>query len=393
MSEDEVRAELDVLAAEIERHSRRYFQDDAPLISDAEFDALRHRNDALEAAFPHLKRADSPTEQVGASPSSGFDKVAHAVPMLSLGNAFSADDVAEFFARIRRFLGLAAADKVELVAEPKIDGLSCSLRYEAGRLVTAATRGDGFEGEDVTANIRTLESIPHALPDGAPDVVEIRGEVFMSHAEFAALNERAAAESGRTYANPRASAAGSLRQIDPSITASRKLRFFAYAWGEMSALTATTQSGMLEELAAWGFPTNPMLQVCRSPNEAVAFHAATEAARAALGYDIDGVVYKVNRLDWQERLGFANRRPRWAVAHKFAAEKAVTILRGIDIQVGRTGALAPVARLEPVTVGGVVVTNATLHNADYIQGIGGDGKPIREGRDLRVGDTVTIQRA
>ena len=313
--------------------------------------------------------------------------------MLSLGNAFAPEDVADFVAKVRRFLGLAGDDVVEIAAEPKIDGLSCSVRYEQQSLVTAATRGDGFEGEDVTANFRTLEGIPERLPDDAPAIIEVRGEVFMSHDDFAALNERAARENGRTYANPRASAAGSLRQIDPSVTASRNLRFFAYAWGEIDDLPILTQSGMVEAFAAWGFPTNPMMRVCRSVEEALEFYRDVEGRRATLGYDIDGVVYKIDRLDWQERLGFVTRNPRWAIAHKFAAEQAITILRGIDIQVGRTGALSPVARLEPVTVGGVVVTNATLHNADYIKGLGSDGSPIRDGKDLRIGDTVTVQRA
>ncbi len=393
LTEAQAKAELKRLAGEIAAHDRRYYQQDAPSVSDADYDALRRRNAAIEASFPLLKRSDSPSARVGSAPASGFAKVTHAVPMLSLGNAFAPEDVADFVAKVRRFLGLAGDDVVEIAAEPKIDGLSCSVRYEQQSLVTAATRGDGFEGEDVTANFRTLEGIPERLPDDAPAIIEVRGEVFMSHDDFAALNERAARENGRTYANPRASAAGSLRQIDPSVTASRNLRFFAYAWGEIDDLPILTQSGMVEAFAAWGFPTNPMMRVCRSVEEALEFYRDVEGRRATLGYDIDGVVYKIDRLDWQERLGFVTRNPRWAIAHKFAAEQAITILRGIDIQVGRTGALSPVARLEPVTVGGVVVTNATLHNADYIKGLGSDGSPIRDGKDLRIGDTVTVQRA
>ena len=393
LTEAQAKAELKRLAGEIAAHDRRYYQQDAPSVSDADYDALRRRNAAIEASFPLLKRSDSPSARVGSAPASGFAKVTHAVPMLSLGNAFAPEDVADFVAKVRRFLGLAGDDVVEIAAEPKIDGLSCSVRYEQQSLVTAATRGDGFEGEDVTANFRTLEGIPERLPDDAPAIIEVRGEVFMSHDDFAALNERAARENGRTYANPRASAAGSLRQIDPSVTASRNLRFFAYAWGEIDDLPILTQSGMVEAFAAWGFPTNPMMRVCRLVEEALEFYRDVEGRRATLGYDIDGVVYKIDRLDWQERLGFVTRNPRWAIAHKFAAEQAITILRGIDIQVGRTGALSPVARLEPVTVGGVVVTNATLHNADYIKGLGSDGSPIRDGKDLRIGDTVTVQRA
>jgi len=393
LTEAQAGAELERLASEIAAHDKRYHGDDAPSDPDAEYDALRRRNDAIEAKFPALKRADSPSERVGAAPTSGFSKITHAVPMLSLGNAFSGEDVADFVTKVRRFLGLGAGDVIAVAAEPKIDGLSCSLRYENRSLVSAATRGDGYEGENVTANIRTLDDIPEYLPGDAPAIVEVRGEVFMSHAEFAALNERAGKESGRTYANPRASAAGSLRQIDPKVTASRKLRFFAYTWGEMSELSASTQTGMVEVFKRWGLPTNPLTRACQSVEEALEFYRDIESRRATLGYDIDGVVYKINRLDWQARLGFVSRSPRWAIAHKFAAEQAVTILRGIDIQVGRTGALAPVARLEPVTVGGVVVTNATLHNADYIRGIGPDGEPIREGGDLRIGDTVTVQRA
>ncbi len=393
LTEAEAEAELARLAEAIAENDRLYYQNDAPAISDAAYDALRKRNLAIEARFPALKRADSPSERVGAAPVGRFGKVVHAVPMLSLDNAFDDEDVVEFLARIRRFLRLSADEPLAITAEPKIDGLSCSLRYEHGRLVTAATRGDGYEGENVTANIRMVPDVPETLPRGAPEVVEVRGEIYMLHRDFAALNARLAEEGQRTIANPRNGAAGSLRQIDAAVTASRPLHFFAYAWGEMSAMPAETQSGMIKVFDGWGFPTNPRMAVCRSAEAALAFYREIEAERAGLGYDIDGVVYKVDRLDLQARLGFVSRSPRWAIAHKFAAEQVRTVLRGIDIQVGRTGALTPVARLEPVTVGGVVVTNATLHNEDYIKGIGSDGEPIRDGKDLRVGDTVTIQRA
>ena len=389
----EAEAELARLVEEIAGHDRRYYQQDDPLVSDAEYDELRKRNLAIEARFPKLKRADSPSERVGAAPVGRFGKVVHTVPMLSLDNAFAEEDVAEFVARVRRFLRLAVDAPLAITAEPKIDGLSCSIRYEDRRLVTAATRGDGYEGENVTANIRQVPDVPETLPKSAPDVVEVRGEIFMLHDDFRALNRRLAEEGLKTIANPRSGAAGSLRQIDAAVTASRPLHFFAYTWGEMSALPAETQSGMVNLFAKWGFPTNPRMRVCRTVGEALEFYREEEAGRATLGYDIDGVVYKVDRLDLQARLGFVSRSPRWAIAHKFAAEQAQTILRGIDIQVGRTGSLTPVARLEPITVGGVVVTNATLHNEDYIKGIGSDGEPIREGKDLRIGDTVTVQRA
>ena len=389
----EAEAELARLAAAIAENDRRYYQEDDPLISDADYDELRKRNLAIEARFPGLKRADSPSERVGAAPVARFGKVVHSVPMLSLDNAFADDDVSEFIARVRRFLRLAADAPLAITAEPKIDGLSCSIRYEDRRLVTAATRGDGYEGENVTQNIRMVPDIPETLPKGAPDVVEVRGEIYMLHDDFRALNRRLAEDGLKTIANPRSGAAGSLRQIDPAVTAARPLHFFAYTWGEISALPAETQSGMVRLFAEWGFPVNPRMRVCRSVAEALEFYREEEAGRATLGYDIDGVVYKVDRLDLQARLGFVSRSPRWAIAHKFAAEQAQTILRGIDIQVGRTGALTPVARLEPITVGGVVVTNATLHNEDYIKGIGSDGEPIRDGKDLRVGDTVTVQRA
>ena len=324
----------------------------------------------------------------------GFAKVQHAVPMLSLGNAFSDEDVTDFVERIRRFLKLDADDIPALVAEPKIDGLSLSLRYENGELVRAATRGDGFAGEDVTANVRTIKDIPHTLKGrNIPAACEMRGEVYMLKKDFLELNKKQAEADDTVFANPRNSAAGSLRQKDASITASRPLKFFAYAWGEMSEMPADTQHGMLEWMDKAGFVVNPRTKLCKDVDDVLEFYRKIGEERATLGYDIDGVVYKVDRLDWQERLGFVSRSPRWAIAHKFAAEQATTVLNGIDIQVGRTGALTPVARLEPVTVGGVVVQNATLHNEDYIKGIGNDGNPIRDGVDIRVGDTVVVQRA
>ncbi len=394
LSEAEAQAELARLAAEIAAHDRLYYAEDKPSISDADYDALRQRNAAIEARFPGLKRSDSPSERVGAVPSGRFAKVRHAVPMLSLDNAFSDDDVGEFVARIRRFLGLGTDEDVALTAEPKIDGLSASLRYENRRLVIGATRGDGAVGEDVTANLKTIGDIPKTLPDAAPDVIEVRGEVYLTHAAFAALNEEQEAQGKATYVNPRNTAAGSLRQLDAAITASRPLKFFAYAWGEMSAMPAETQMGMVEALAAWGFAVNPLMQRFKTVDEALGHYREIESQRALLGYDIDGVVYKVDDLALQNRLGFVSRHPRWAIAHKFPAEKATTVLEGIDIQVGRTGALTPVAKLKPVTVGGVVVANATLHNEDYIKGLGRDGEPIRDaGKDFRIGDTVTIERA
>src|SRR6266568_7020332 len=382
LTEAQAKAELKRLAAEIGGHDRRYYQEDAPSISDAAYDALRRRNEEIEARFPGLTRGDSPSQRVGAQPAQKFAKVRHAVPMLSLGNAFAEEDVRDFVDRIRRFLGLKE-DSIVFTAEPKIDGLSCSLRYEAGRLVNGATRGDGFEGEDVTANVRTIGDIPEKLAGrNLPEVCEVRGEVYMSHPDFAALNQRQEKEGRQIFANPRNAAAGSLRQLDPSITASRPLKFFAYSYGEMSALPADTQSRVLKWLAARGFTINPLTRTCTTVEDLLAFHHEIELKRAMLGYDIDGVVYKVDRLDWQARLGFVSRNPRWAIAHKFPAEKATTIVKAIDIQVGRTGALTPIARLEPVTVGGVVVSNATLHNADEIARL-----------DVRIGDTVTIQRA
>jgi DNA ligase (NAD+) len=383
LDEQQAKAELKRLAAEIAGHDKRYYQDNAPTVSDAEYDALRQRNAAIEKRYPALVRKDSPSRRVGAAPGIKFAKVRHAVPMLSLDNAFSEQDVIDFVGRIRRFLRLGDDEAIPFSAEPKIDGLSMSLRYEGGDLVNGATRGDGSVGEDVTANVKTLEDIPQRLKGRhVPNVCEVRGEVYMTKHAFLALNKHQAETGGQVFANPRNSAAGSLRQKDPSITASRPLGFFAYAWGEMSDMPADTQSGMIKWFESCGFQTNPLTKMCRSVEELLAFHREIEDQRGALDYDIDGVVYKVDRIDWQERLGFVSRTPRWATAHKFPAEKATTVINDIEIQVGRTGALTPVAKLEPVTVGGVVVQNATLHNADEIERLG-----------VRVGDTVRIQRA
>jgi DNA ligase (NAD+) len=392
LTEEQAAAELARLAKAIAEHDKRYYQQDAPTVSDAEYDALRQRNNEIESRFPELIRTDSPSQRIGATPTGRFKKVRHAVPMLSLDNAFDDADVTDFVDRVVRFLKLDEAPA--FTAEPKIDGLSLSLRYEGGTLVTGATRGDGAEGEDVTANVKTLHDIPQKLKGrNIPDIVEVRGEVYMTHDDFIALNKRQAEAEEPVYANPRNSAAGSLRQKDPAITASRKLKFFAYGWGEMSAMPDDTQAGMVEWIGGRGFVVNPLFRLCRSVDAMIAMYRDIETRRAKLGYDIDGVVYKLNRLDWQQRLGFVSRSPRWAIAHKFPAEKATTIVNDIDIQVGRTGALTPVAKLEPVTVGGVVVQNATLHNEDYIKGIGNDGNPIRGGVDIRIGDTVVIQRA
>ncbi len=392
LTQEEAAEELARLAAEIARHDRLYHGEDRPEITDAEYDALRQRNAAIEARFPELTRADSPSRGVGAAPSATFAPAQHAKPMLSLDNVFTDEDVVDFVGSVRRFLALPGDAELVFTAEPKIDGLSMSLRYEKGRLVTAATRGDGTTGENVTANIRTLDEIPERLPADAPELIEIRGEVYMRRDDFFALNRRMA-ETGQAFANPRNSAAGSLRQKNAEVTRSRPLKFFAYAWGETSEPIAGTQFDAVKRLADWGFKVNELMVRCRSLEEMLGHYRAIEARRAALPYDIDGVVYKVDRLDLQERLGFRSRSPRWATAHKFPAEKATTVLERIDIQVGRTGAMTPVARLTPVTVGGVVVTNATLHNEDYIRGIGNDGQPIREGRDIREGDTVIVQRA
>ncbi|MBY0422553.1 MAG: NAD-dependent DNA ligase LigA [Parvularculaceae bacterium] len=386
LSPEAAAAELARLAALTEEAEAAYAEA-RPIMSDAEYDALCRRNRLIEKRFPKLKRADSPSMRVGAPVSDKFEKVVHVKPMLSLDNAFEDADVAEFDARVRRFLGLGPDAPLAYVAEPKIDGLSMSLRYEKGVLSRAATRGDGREGENVTANILTVADIPRRL-DGAPDILEVRGEIYMAQADFLALNEtlsRQAENEGKTFepfANPRNSAVGSLRQIDPAITAGRPLRFFAYSWGEVSAPLGDTQWAWLKALERLGFPVNDRARRCDGPADALAFYRGIEAERAALGYDIDGVVYKVDRLDYQERLGFVSRAPRWAIAHKFSAEQATTLLEAIDIQVGRTGALTPVARLAPVTVGGVVVRNATLHNQDEI-----------ERKDVRVGDTVIVQRA
>lgn len=383
LSASEAASELAHLAEEIARHDRLYYQSDAPEISDAEYDDLRRRNDAIEARFPGLIRADSPSHRVGAAASETFAKVRHRVPMLSLGNAFDDEEVSEFAARVRRFLSLKTDDALAFTAEPKIDGLSISLRYENGHFVEAATRGDGAEGENVTANVATIREIPKKLKGRhVPEVAEVRGEIYMGHADFAALNAAQAESGGKVFANPRNAAAGSLRQLDPAITAARPLRFFAYAWGEMSDMPSDSQNGMVEAFAHWGMPVNPLMTLCESAQDLLSFYREIGERRASLGYDIDGVVYKVNRLDYQARLGFVSRSPRWAIAHKFPAEQAVTVLRDIEIQVGRTGSLTPVAKLEPVTVGGVVVSNATLHNEDEIAR-----------KDIRVGDTVVVQRA
>jgi DNA ligase (NAD+) len=383
LSEKQAKAEHARLTADIAEHDRRYYQNDAPTISDAEYDALRKRYGAIEARFPDLRTLESLTQRVGAAPSARFAKVRHAVPMLSLDNAFSEEDVTDFVGRIRRFLRLPDDEDIAFSAEPKIDGLSMSLRYENGELVTGATRGDGAEGEDVTANVKTIADIPHKLSGRkVPAVTEVRGEVYMTKAAFLELNRKQAEAGKQLYVNPRNTAAGSLRQLDASITASRPLGFFAYAWGEMSDMPADTQSGMIKWFETCGFKTNPLTKMCRSLDALLKFHRDIEARRATLDYDIDGVVYKVDRLDWQARLGFVSRNPRWAIAHKFPAEKATTIIRDIEIQIGRTGFLTPVAKLEPVTVGGVVVQNATLHNPEEIARL-----------DVRIGDTVTIQRA
>ncbi|WP_340262596.1 NAD-dependent DNA ligase LigA [Sulfitobacter pontiacus] len=392
LSEEEAKAELARLADLLGRANAAYHTQDAPDLSDAEYDRLKRRNQAIEERFPGLKRADSPSDKVGAAPAEGFGKVRHDVAMLSLGNAFEDEDVVDFDARIRKYLGLPSGTPLAFTAEPKIDGLSLSLRYENGDLVQAATRGDGAVGENVTANARTIDTIPTRI-EGAPALLEVRGEVYMRHDDFDALNARQTANGGKTFANPRNAAAGSLRQLDAEITRARPLAFFAYAWGAMSAPLAETQFQAIERLKAFGFATNPLTTLCDGPQEMIAHYRKIEEQRATLGYDIDGVVYKVNDLALQDRLGFRSTTPRWAIAHKFPAELAWTRLEDITIQVGRTGALSPVARLHPVTVGGVVVSNATLHNEDYIKGLDSKGARIREGKDIRVGDWVQVYRA
>ncbi len=392
LTEDEAQAELARLADILLRADTAYHGEDAPQMSDADYDRLKSRNSEVEARFPHLKRADSPSETVGALPSERFGKVPHAKRMMSLSNAFETTDIVEFDQRVRKYLGVPPDSPLLYTAEPKIDGLSLSLRYEDGVLVQAATRGDGAVGENVTANAKVIKDIPQRLK-AAPDILEVRGEVYMNHADFTALNARQSEAGAKTFANPRNAAAGSLRQLDAEVTRSRPLKFFAYAWGEVSAPLADTQFGAITKLESLGFSTNPLTALCNGPDDLMAHYAKIEQQRAGLGYDIDGVVYKVDDLDLQRRLGYRSTTPRWAIAHKFPAELAWTRLEAIEINVGRTGALSPVARLAPVTVGGVVVSNATLHNEDYIAGRGGDGDPIRGGKDIRVGDWVQVYRA
>ncbi len=383
LTDAEAKKELERLAKEIAEHDRRYYQDDAPTITDAEYDLLRRRNNEIEAAFPELIRVDSPSQRVGAKPAERFEKVRHSRPMLSLDNAFTDEDVRDFFARAKRFLGLPEAEPLALIAEPKIDGLSASLRYEDGELVLGATRGDGAEGENVTANLRTIKDVPKTFGGKKPPkVFEVRGEVYMSHADFAALNERQKKAGEKIFANPRNSAAGSLRQLDPSLTARRPLRFFAYHWAEVSELPGKTHWDVLQALKAWGFPINPLTRRFETIDECLKYYEEVQHQRAKLGYDIDGVVYKIDRIDLQNRLGFVSRSPRWAVAHKFPAEQAESIVERIEVYVGRTGALTPVAHVKPVTVGGVVVQNVSMHNEDEVAR-----------KDVRVGDTVVVQRA
>ena len=394
LTPEEAAEELERLAGEIAEHDRRYHQEDKPVISDAAYDELRKRNAAIELRFPDLVRPDSPTGSVGAPPVEGFAKVRHAVPMLSLAKAYTNEDVVDFIERGRRFFQRDEGLEIAFTAEPKIDGLSASLRYEKGVFVQGATRGDGSVGEDITANLKTIADIPHRLKgSGWPATIEIRGEVYMTYAEFEALRARSAAAGGQEYVNPRNTAAGSLRQKDPSVTASRNLKFFAYAWGFASEEPAETQYDAVQKFAAWGFKVSPLMIRAKTVEDLVGHYRQIEAQRSSLGYDIDGVVYKVDQLELQRRWGFVTGEPRWAIAHKFPAERATTTVRGIDIQVGRTGTLAPVARLDPVSVGGVTVVNVTLHNEDYIAGRDSAGEPIRDGRDIRIGDTVVIQRA
>ena len=392
LTPDQARSELARLASLLQQANIDYHQNDNPSLSDAEYDRLKRRNAAIEAQFAGLKRSDSPSDQIGAAAAEGFGKVTHALPMLSLGNAFDVKDVQDFEDRILRYLGIDDKAKLAYTAEPKIDGLSLSLRYEGGRLVQAATRGDGQVGENVTENARTISDIPRTI-EGAPDVLEVRGEVYMRHSDFQALNARQAEKGAKLFANPRNAAAGSLRQLDAAITKERPLRFFAYAWGELSAPLASHQSAAIARLQSFGFSTNPLTKLCSSVTDLVAQYQTIMTAREKLDYDIDGVVYKVDDLALQGRLGFRSTTPRWAIAHKFPAEMAWTRLEAIDIQVGRTGALSPVARLTPITVGGVVVSSATLHNEDYIAGRGANGGQIRDGKDIRVGDLVQIYRA
>lgn len=382
LTPEQAKQELARLAADIVNHDQSYYQNDAPTVSDADYDALRRRNQDIEARFPDLVRADSPSEKIGVAVTSGFAKVNHVVPMLSLGNAFNAEDVHDFFGRVRRFLGLKDDEQIDVVAEPKIDGLSISLHYENGEFVLAATRGDGREGENVTDNVATMHEISKTIAAAVPDILEVRGEVYLGHDAFEAINEQRERDDEARFANPRNAAAGSLRQLDSAITAQRPLQMFAYAWGEISEPVAETQWEFLQALRRWGFPVNPLARICTSAEDAVAYHQEISELRSDLDYDIDGIVYKVNRIDWQQRLGFVSRAPRWAIAHKFPAEKAQTVLKEITIQVGRTGALTPVANLVPVTVGGVVVSRATLHNTDEIAR-----------KDIREGDSVVIQRA
>lgn len=392
LDEKAARAELARLAGVLFKANTAYHGDDSPVLSDSEFDTLKRRNTAIERRFPELKRSDSPSNVIGSLPSEGFSKVPHEIAMLSLANGFELGDIEEFDQRIRKYLGVADTAPLTYTAEPKIDGVSLSLRYESGTLVQAATRGDGSVGENVTANARTISDIPSRI-ENAPDVLEVRGEVYMSHSDFEALNLRQSQNGGKIFANPRNAAAGSLRQLDAEITRARPLRFFAYAWGAVSDPLADTQMRAVQRLAAFGFQTNDLTRCCDGPDELMQHYALIEAQRATLGYDIDGVVYKVNDLSLQDRLGFRSTTPRWAIAHKFPAELAWTELQAIDIQVGRTGALSPVARLRPVTVGGVVVSNATLHNEDYIAGVDSKGSQIRDGKDIRVGDWVQVYRA
>lgn len=393
LSEAQAAKELDRLAGLLGRANEAYHTEDSPEISDAEYDALKRRNKALEVRFPDLKRKDSPSDQVGGPVAEGFSKITHEVRMLSLGNAFDEADVRDFDGRIRKYLGLGKAAQLTFTAEPKIDGLSLSLRYEKGRLIYAATRGDGQVGENVTANARVISDIPQELSGEVPEVLEVRGEVYMSHADFEALNAKQAQEGARLFANPRNAAAGSLRQLDPENTRKRPLKFFAYAWGALSMPLGGTQLDAIARLNELGFQTNDLTKRCEGPEELAAHYREIEQQRATLGYDIDGVVYKVDDLALQDRLGFRSTTPRWAIAHKFAAELAWTRLEAIEIQVGRTGALSPVARLMPVTVGGVVVSNATLHNEDYIAGRDSKGEEIRAGKDFRLGDWVQVYRA